>query len=76
MKKIFLQFTVLVGLMLMLTACPYTSESPIDKASVKIDDKILGKWETKSSSDYAYNVTKKNDFIYSIEKKSGAVPHL
>jgi virulence-associated protein VagC len=72
MKKIFLQFSLLVGLMLMLTACPYTSENPIDKATVKIDDKILGKWEAKSSSDYAYNVTKKDEFTYSIEKKSAS----
>jgi hypothetical protein len=69
MKKIVAQFSVLVGLMLMLTACPYTSENPIDKATVKIDDKILGKWEAKSSSDYAYNVTKKDEFTYSIEKR-------
>lgn len=58
--------------MLMLTACPYTSENPIDKATVKIDDKILGKWEAKSSSDYAYTVTKKDEFTYAIEKKSGS----
>jgi hypothetical protein len=58
--------------MLILTACPYTSENPIDKAAVKIDEKILGKWEAKSSSDYAYNVTKKDEFTYSIEKKSAS----
>lgn len=72
MKRIFIQFSVLVGLMLMLTACPYTAETPIDKATVKIDEKILGKWESKSSSDYTYTATKKDDFIYSIEKKSAS----
>lgn len=73
MKKYFLQFSVLVTLMLVLTACPYSSENPIDaKASVKIDDKLLGQWENKSSSDYLYTVSKVDDFNYKIEKKSNS----
>jgi len=72
MKKYFLQFGLLVTLMLVLTACPYSSETTIDKASVKIDEKLLGKWESKSSTDYLYTVTKKDDFTYQIDKKSNS----
>ncbi|HEY1040673.1 MAG TPA: hypothetical protein VGF30_14765 [Bacteroidia bacterium] len=70
MKKYFLQFGLLVTLMCVLTACPYGSENTIDKASVKIDEKLLGKWESKTSTDYIYDVTKKDEFTYLIEKKS------
>lgn len=68
MKKLALQFIAFSGLMMLLTACPYNSELPIDEPSVKIDDKMLGKWEAKSS-DYTYTVTKKDEFNYKFEKK-------
>ncbi len=70
MKKLALQFIMFSGLTLLLTACPYGSDVPIDQANVKIDEKLLGKWEAKSSNDYYYNVTKKDDFNYKFEKKS------
>ncbi|MCD6069337.1 MAG: hypothetical protein K0S33_4163 [Bacteroidetes bacterium] len=73
MKKYFLQFGVLITLMLVLTACPYSSENPMDaKPSVKLDDKLLGQWESKSSTDYLYTVSKADDNTYKIEKKSNS----
>src|ERR1700741_4082037 len=68
MKKFALQFIAFAGLTLLLTACPYATELPIDNPTVKIDDKLLGKWEAKNS-DYNYTVTKKDDFNYKFEKK-------
>ena len=68
MKKFALRFIAFAGLTMLLTACPYSTELPIDEPSVKIDEKILGKWEAKSS-DYTYTVTKKDDFNYKFEKK-------
>lgn len=69
MKKLALQFVLFAGLTLLLTACPYTSDVPIDEPTVKIDDKLLGKWEAKNSNDYFYTVSKKDDFTYKFEKK-------
>lgn len=59
-------------LALLLTGCPYTGEITIDdKPSVKIDERLIGSWEQKSSSsDYAYNVTKKDDFTYQFVKEN------
>ena len=50
--------------------CPYSSEVPIDQPAVKIDEKLLGTWESKSSTDYTYKVTKSDANTYAIEKKS------
>jgi hypothetical protein len=69
MKKLALQFIVFSGLAMLLTACPYGSDVSIDAPTVKVDDKLLGKWEAKNSTDYFYNVTKKDDFNYKFEKK-------
>lgn len=52
--------------------CPYSAEVAIDDPAVKIDEKLLGKWESKSSSDYSYNVTKESSTSYKIEKKSAS----
>jgi hypothetical protein len=72
MKKFTLKFIAFASLTLLLTACPYGSEVAIDEPIVKIDDKLLGKWESKNSNDYIYNVTKKDDFTYKFEKKGKA----
>ncbi len=69
MKKLLLQITLLAGLMLVLQGCPYGTEIAIDEPTVKIDEKLLGKWEAKNSGDYMYTVTKKDDFNYKFEKK-------
>ena len=70
MKKTFLQFLLFSGICLLLTACPYGSDVPIDEPTVKIDEKLIGKWEPKSSSDNFYVVSKKDDVTYKLEKKS------
>lgn len=59
----------LLCLAMLLGGCPYSSEVPIDTASVKIDTKLLGKWETKTSSDKVFVVAKMDDYHYAIEKK-------
>lgn len=67
MKKI---FPYLMGLFsLLFMGCPYGSEVAIDDGKTKIDEKLLGKWEAKSSSDYDYIVSKTDDTTYKIEKK-------
>jgi len=50
--------------------CPYGSEVPIDKPSIKIDEKLIGKWENRSSSDEVYVVKKEDDYTYRFEEKS------
>ena len=69
MKKFLLQLSLLAGLMIVLQGCPYGTEVAIDEATVKIDEKLLGKWEAKNSGDYTYTVTKKDEFNYKFEKK-------
>ena len=56
MKKFFPYLMLLFSLLFM--GCPYGSEVAIDDGKTKIDDKLLGKWESKSSSDYDYIVSK------------------
>lgn len=69
MKKLLLQISLLTGLMLVLQGCPYGTEVAIDEPAVKIDEKLLGKWEAKNAGDYTYSVTKKDDYNYKFEKK-------
>ncbi len=64
-RLLFIFFAIVI-----FSGCPYNSEVPIDEPSVKIDDKLLGLWEAKSSSDYLYDVKNTDNFTYSIEKKS------
>lgn len=52
--------------------CPYSAEVAIDQPSVKIDDKLIGEWESKSSSDYKYTVSKADSYHYTIDKKSAS----
>lgn len=55
---------------LVFMGCPYNSEVPIDQATTgKIDAKLLGKWQQRTSEDVTYVVSKKDDNIYSIVEK-------
>lgn len=74
MKKFLLQLGLLAGLMIVLQGCPYGTEVAIDDPAVKIDEKLLGKWEAKNSGDYLYTITKKDDFHYKFEKKGKSSP--
>jgi len=64
--------SILVLFSIAFMGCPYSAEIPIDNAVVKIDEKLLGKWESKSSSDYMYTVSKEDGMTYKIEKKSNS----
>ena len=46
--------------------CPYETEVPISEPSVKFPAELLGKWESKSSSDEIITIKKKTDYIVSI----------
>ena len=70
MKKLAFKFIAFVSLTILLTACPYGTEIAIDEPSVKVEDKLLGKWEAKNSNDNMYTVTKKDAFTYTFEKKN------
>ncbi len=43
MKNITL-YTLTIMLLLVLTACPYSSNVPISEANLKIDNSLIGKW--------------------------------
>lgn len=69
MKKI--KFIALLGaLSTLFMGCPYSTEIAIDQPSVKVDEKLLGKWESKSSSEETYNVTKIDDNTFKVEKRT------
>ena len=70
MKKIhYILSFALVSLLFM--GCPYSSETPIDKPSVKIDNNLIGVWGTDNESDSTkYTVSKIDDFTYLIKKES------
>lgn len=57
---------------ILFMGCPYSSEVSIDNPSVKVDEKLIGSWESKTSSDYKYTVQKTDAFKYKIEKKSAS----
>ncbi len=65
-------FSVLVLLSILFMGCPYSADVPIDQPTVKIDDKLLGKWESKSSSESTVNVTKLDANTYKIEQKTSS----
>jgi hypothetical protein len=59
---------------LVFMGCPYNSAVSIDdKPSEKIDSKLLGKWQKRSSDDVTYVVTKKDENTYSILEKNKPV---
>ncbi len=62
----------LFALAILLGGCPYSSEVAIDTPAVKVSETLLGKWEPKDSGSDKINVTKKDSYIYSIEKKSAS----
>lgn len=74
MKKFLFRLGLLPCLMLVLQGCPYGSEVAIDEPAVKIDEKLLGKWEAKNSTEYTYTITKKDDFSYKFEKTGKSSP--
>lgn len=68
----YLALLLLCACSFLFMGCPYSSEVPIDSPSMRIDERMLGKWESKSSSDYTYTVTKTDAYKYKIDKKSAS----
>ena len=67
-------FALLVALSTLFMGCPYSTEVPIDNANIKIDQKLLGKWESKSSSTETYNIHKADEYTYKITKLNSSSP--
>jgi hypothetical protein len=67
MKNLFTLCLLVLALFFM--GCPYGSEVAIDDGKAKLEEKLIGKWEAKSSSDYDYIVSKYDETTYKIEKK-------
>jgi hypothetical protein len=73
MKSLFplLAMVVFIGLLASCTLPKYPIDAP---PSVKIDARLLGKWKGKNKGETRdlYTLTKKSDYLYSIEgKQSG-----
>lgn len=74
MKRI-VHLIAVISASFLLMACPYESEVPIDKPSVKFPVTLFGKWEPKSSNDDVLTIQRKNDFVVTITKtKKDAKP--
>lgn len=70
MKKLILTLTLFSSL-LFFTGCPYSSDIAIDASpSIRVNEKLLGEWELRSSSDQSYIVSKTDNFTYKFEKHS------
>ncbi len=61
------------ALLVILTACPYSSTVPLENPSVKVSDKMLGKWveesEFNDNPDY-FVFLKNDDNRYTLEEYS------
>lgn len=64
MKALIAKFSCLLGLMFLLTACPYQSKVAIGPAEEKVDKKLFGEWIAVADLEY------ENPTYYSIEKFS------
>lgn len=62
MKKFTLPILLLGLIIFLFTACPYASKVPIDKANVKVDSKLIGKWVKAS------DMTKENPKFFEISE--------
>ena len=69
MKNIF-SFLLLITIAVTFWGCPYQTSVSIDSPSVKIDQKLIGTWKSNSSEDNKYKIEAKDEFIYSIIKRS------
>jgi len=72
MKKRLIPFVMLAAIVLLITACPYTSSVPIDNPSVKVNNNLLGKWvktsdQTNEHPTY-FVITNIGDLKYNIVK--------
>jgi hypothetical protein len=68
MKKTII-WAALISIGFMFMGCPYHSTVSIDSPTVKIEPKLLGKWQKRSSDDETYIITQKDDYNYDILDK-------
>lgn len=68
MKKL-LQYGIVAGACIMLSACPYESMVPIDEPTEKLDERLVGRWRHVSDIKEKEIVTinKVDDQMYKIE---------
>ena len=70
-RSLYIVMFLITGIL--FAGCPYSAEIALDeRPNIPVDKAMLGKWELRSSSDYTYIITAKNDFVYSITKKSAS----
>jgi len=74
MKKL-IYCMLFAGIGMLFAGCPYSSNFAIDASpSIPVNDKLLGAWEIRSSTDYEYRITKVDEFKYQIDKQAKATP--
>ncbi len=70
MKTKLFSLSILATVLVLLTACPYESEVPIDDPVIKIDKSILGIWaqptEIEKENHKFYDIQKNEKFKYNI----------
>lgn len=67
MKSI--RFLAIIGLVFLLTACPYSSTVPLGEPEIKVESFYYGKWEKSGSSenpDY-YQFGKMDDYRFTVD---------
>lgn len=57
----------LLSLCFLFTGCPYESNIPIDKPSVRINPKLLGTWKSLEKPEAVCVVSKHDEFTYKLE---------
>lgn len=70
MNNLCCRIIILLSFCLPLIACPYKSEVFIDLPSVKVDPRLTGTWRAKSIDSIAFRVTKTDENMYRIYKKT------
>lgn len=64
-----LLWAMLIAIGFMFMGCPYHSSVSIDNPTVKIESRLLGKWQKRTSDDETYIITQKDDYNYDILEK-------
>jgi len=68
MKKKYILALCCMSILFM--GCPYNSDVSLDEQpAVKINTKLIGKWQERTSEDVTYIVSKKDDYNYTILEK-------
>ena len=63
----------LIGIVILVTGCPFSSAVPIDEGTVKVDDKLVGQWisaaDTETVNPTYFVITKDDKFHATAIKK-------